>query len=133
MPSVGEGLGVRAGTLDPAKASGGIRFADRAAEAVARFNSGTYESVKLLVGFCLFVPRSAWESMPAAYGSLGPPPTFDDDLADPQPDPTRTSAENTELHRTLPSKPPLASTPTSNWAATIWSTRGVCGGAGSNC
>ncbi|MBZ0212474.1 MAG: hypothetical protein K8H99_01630 [Nitrospirae bacterium] len=90
---------MRAGTLDPAKASGGIRFADRAAEAVARFNSGTYESVKLLVGFCLFVPRSVWESAPAAYGSLGPPRNFDDQPAEDQPDLSQTPAEQ---NRTLP-------------------------------
>ena len=58
--------------------------ADRAAKAVARFNSGTYESVKLLVGFCLFVPRRVWDSVPAAYGSLGPPRNLDDHPADPR-------------------------------------------------
>ncbi len=42
---------------------------------VARFNVGNNERVKLLVGFCLFVPRGVWQSVPAANGSLGPPRT----------------------------------------------------------
>jgi len=73
--------------------------ADHAAEAVARFNSGTYECVKLLVGFCLFVPRSVWESAPAAYGSLGPPRTPHLHQTENQPNPTgqyRTSPNPTE-------------------------------------
>ena len=82
--------------------------ADRAAEAVARFNSGTYESVKLLVGFCLFVPRSVWESAPAAYGSLGPPWTPDVHQTANQPNKSPTRAEPqpnlTEQNRTLPNQ-----------------------------
>ena len=66
---------------------------------VARFNVGNNERVKLLVGFCLFVPRGVWESAPAAYGSLGPPRTPHLHQTDPQPDPARTPAEH---HRTLP-------------------------------
>ena len=78
--------------------------ADRAAEAVARFNSGTYESVKLLVGFCLFVPRGVWESVPAAYGSLGPPRTPHVHQTENQPNLTEHQPIETEQNRTLPNQ-----------------------------
>ncbi|GMV90090.1 MAG: hypothetical protein AMXMBFR81_30200 [Chthonomonas sp.] len=78
--------------------------ADRAAESVARFNADTYESVKLLVGFCLFVPRGVWESVPAAYGSLGPPRAPHVHQPENQPKLTEHQPNNTEQNRTLPNQ-----------------------------
>lgn len=63
---------------------------EEAAEMLGRYNGGTVETTKLLVGFCLFVPRSVWESAPCEFGSVGPLETSPPER---EPDVHRTSAE----------------------------------------